>query len=169
VRYIIGGAFAFLLALVQASSVEQFRILGVAPNLMLVMLAAWLAVRGLDDVLPMIVVGGITMGFVGLQTPGLVLLALLTPLVAFGAVRELHIIPSQALLALAFVLGASLAYETILLAGVLAAGGVFDLRSAFVDVVLPAAIVNVMLAPPVYLLMRLGRPSVARRPNAYSF
>lgn len=168
-RYIIGGAFAFLLALVQASSVEQFRILGVAPNLMLVMLAAWLVVRGLDDVLPMIAVGGITLGFVGLQTPGLVLLALLAPLVAFGAVRELHIIHSQALLVLTFVLGASLAYETILLAGVLAAGGVFDLRSAFIDVVLPAAIVNVMLAPPVYLLMCLGRPSGARRPNAYSF
>ena len=168
-RYIIGGAAAFLLALVQASSVEQFRILGVAPNLMLVMLVAWLVVRGLDDVLPMIGVAGVTLGFVGLQTPGLVLLALLAPLVTFGVVRELHIVHSEALLVLGFVLGASLAYETILLAGVLATGGVFDLRSAFTDVVLPAAMVNLMLSLPVYLLMRLRRPSEARRPNAYSF
>ena len=53
-RYWIGAAIAFLLALVQASSIEQFKILGVSPNLMLVLLVSWLVVRGLDDVLPMI-------------------------------------------------------------------------------------------------------------------
>jgi len=169
VRYVIGGTFAFLLAIVQASSVDQFRILGVAPNLMLVMLVSWLVVRGLDDVLPMVAVSGITLGLVGLQTPGLILFALLVPLTLFGAVRELHVIHSETLLLLALVAGASLLYETIVLAGVMATGGAFDARRGFVDVVLPAAAVNVAIAVPVYLMMRLARPSAARRRNVYSF
>jgi hypothetical protein len=169
VRYIFGGAFAFVLALVQASSIEQFRILGVAPNLMLVMLTAWLVVRGLDDVLPMVLVAGVTLGLVGLQTPGFVLLALIAPLAAFGVLRELHIIHSETVLMLTFVLGASLVYETILLAGVMATGGVLDPAAGFGDVVVPAALVNLMIALPVYLVIRLARPSAARRRNVYSF
>jgi hypothetical protein len=169
VRYVFGGAFAFVLALVQASSVEQFRILGVAPNLMLVMLTAWLVVRGLDDVLPMVAVAGITLGLVGLQTPGLVLAALLLPLASLGVLREMNIIHSQTLLMFAFVLAASLAYETLLFAGVLATGGIFDLRRGFANVVLPAAVVNLMIALPVYAVIRLARPSTQRRRNAYSF
>ena len=39
-RYWTGGAFAFFLALFQAASVEQFKILGVTPNLMLVLVVS---------------------------------------------------------------------------------------------------------------------------------
>jgi hypothetical protein len=169
VRYVFGGVFAFLLALVQASSIEQFRILGVAPNLMLVMLTAWLVVRGLEDVLPMVLVAGLTLGLVGLQTPGLILLALVAPLAAFGVLRELRIIHSETLLMLAFVLGASLVYESILLASVMATGGVIDPAAGFGEVVLPAALVNLMIALPVWVVIRLARPSAGRRRNVYSF
>jgi hypothetical protein len=168
-RYVLGGVFAFFLALVQASSVDQFRILGIAPNLMLVMLTAWLVVRGLDDVLPMVFVSGVTLGLVGLQPPGLVLLALAVPLAAFGVLRELRIVHSETLLMLAFVLGASLLYETILLAGLVATGGGLDIRSAYEAVVLPAALVNLTIALPIYVVIRIARPSVARRRNSYSF
>ena len=51
-RYWTGAAIAFFLALLQASSIEQFSVLGVTPNLLLVLLVSWLVVRGLDDVLP---------------------------------------------------------------------------------------------------------------------
>ena len=168
-RYVVGGAFAFTLAMVQASSVEQFRILGVAPNLMLVMLVSWLVVRGLDDVLPMVAVSGITLGFVGLQTPGVILFALLAPLALLGVVRELKVVHSETLLIVALVLAASLAYETIVLGAVMATGGVFDPMRGMTEVVLPAAIVNLAIALPVYLAMRLVRPSMPRRRNVYSF
>ncbi len=105
--------------------------------------------------------GGETLLLVGYTISSLA--GLVAVSLAFALLLRAHISRN------AFVLGASLAYEMILLAGVLAAGGVFDLRGAFVDAVLPAAAVNLMLAPPVYLLMRLGRPSGARRPNTYSF
>lgn len=167
-RYVIGGVFAFFLALVQASSIEQFRILGVAPNLMLVMLTAWLIVRGLEDVLPMVLVSGVTLGLVGLQAPGLVLVALVAPLAALGVIRELNIVHSDSLLMLAFVLGASLVYETVFLVSVMATGGVLDPAVGFSEVVLPAALVNLMIAIPVWFVIRLAKPSERRR-NVYSF
>jgi hypothetical protein len=46
---------------------------------------------------------------------------------------------------------------------------VFDPLQALVDIVLPAALVNLTIALPVYVLMRLARPSAQRRRNAYSF
>jgi hypothetical protein len=166
-RYLFGAAAAFFLAMFQASSVEQFRILGVIPNLLLVILVCWLVVRGLDDVMPMIAVTGITLGFVGLQTPGFVLLALLLAMAPVGLMREMHVISSELLLTLALVALASLIYESVLLLGVMATGGVFDLRGGYADVVLPAAGVNILLAPPVYLVMRLARPHAARNRYAY--
>jgi cell shape-determining protein MreD len=166
VRYWLGAAFAFFLALFQAASIDQFKVLGVAPNLMLVLLVAWLVVRGLDDVLPMVAVAGITLGLVGLQTPGLVLLALL-PIAGLGFVRELHVIHSDLLLVLVLVAAATLAYETVLLLSVMATGGVLDLSTAVTRALVPAAIVNVAIAPPVYLVMRLAKPEDRRRRLSY--
>lgn len=160
-RYLAGGLIAFLLAIVQASSVEQFRIVGVTPNLMLVFLVAWLVVRGVDDALPMIGVSAVTLGLVGMQDPGLVLLAMV-PVALLGLVREMHVIHSETLLVLALVGGASLAYETVLLGGILLSELGGDVMLGFRSVVLPAALVNLALALPIYLPMRLARPAPRR-------
>jgi uncharacterized membrane protein YjgN (DUF898 family) len=166
VRYWTGATIAFFLAIFQASSVEQFKALGVSPNLLLVFLVAWLVVRGLDDVLPMIFVAGVTFGLVGLQSPGLILLALL-PIAGMGAVRELHIVHSETILVLGLVFAASLAYETVIVGSVVATGGARDLLPAGRSIVLPAAVVNLALTLPVYLVMRLARP--AQRQGQLSF
>ncbi len=156
-RYWAGGAFAFFLALFQAASVEQFKVLGVAPNLMLVLIVSWLVVRGLDDVLPMIAVCGLTLSFVGLQSPGLVLLALL-PVIGLGLVRELHVVHSDTVLVLALVAAATAAYELVLLANVMATGGVLDVRTALAGTVMPAMLVNLAITLPVHLVMRFAKP-----------
>ena len=165
-RYWVGGIAAFLVALVQASSAEQFHALGVSPNLMLVLLMAWLVVRGLDDVLPMVGVAGVTMAFIGLQTPGATLIALLVPIVLLGVVRELHLVHSEMLLALCMVLIGTFIYESLLLGGAMLTGGVVAPGSGVTEAVIPAVIVNALLALPVYLIMRLARP--APRGSAYS-
>ncbi len=165
-RYWTGAAIALFLALLQASSIEQFKVLGVTPNLLLVLLVSWLVVRGLDDVLPMIAVAGVTMGFIGLQVPGLVLLALL-PIAGLGVLRELHVIHSDLLLVLAFVLVATVAYESIIVAALIASGGGYDVVAALRSAIVPSALVNVMLTPPVYLLMRLAKPALRRNRLAY--
>jgi hypothetical protein len=165
-RYVTGAAVALFLALLQASSIEQFKVVGVTPNLLLVLLVSWLVVRGLDDVLPMIAVAGITIGFVGLQTPGLVLLALL-PIAGLGLLREMHVIHSDLLLVLAFVAVATVAYESIIVASLVVTGGGYDVIAALRSAVIPAAIVNVIITPPVYVVMRLARPSSRHNRLAY--
>jgi uncharacterized membrane protein YjgN (DUF898 family) len=165
-RYWTGAGIALFLALLQASSIEQFKVLGVTPNLLLVLLVSWLVVRGLDDVLPMIAVSGITMGFVGLQMPGLILLALL-PIAGLGVLRELHIIHSDILLVLAFVVVATVLYEAIIVAALVATGGGYDIAAAIRSAIIPSAIVNVIITPPVYLVMRLARPPLRRNRLAY--
>jgi hypothetical protein len=165
-RYWVGAAIAFLLAIVQASSMEQFKILDVSPNLLLVMLVGWLVVRGLDDVLPMLFVGGVTLGLVGLQSPGVVLLALL-PIAGLGVLRELRIVHSDLVLMLLIVAGASVAYEVVMTGSVMATGGVLDPVAALESSVAPVMIVNVCLAPFVYVFMRLVK--VERREGRISF
>ena len=165
-RYWTGAAFALFLALLQASSIEQFKVAGVSPNLLLVLLVSWLVVRGLDDVLPMISVAGITIGFVGLQTPGLVLLALL-PIAGLGLLREMHVIHSDLLLVLAFVAAATVAYESVIVASLVVTGGGYDVIAALRSAVIPAAIVNVVITPPVYVVMRLAKPSSRHNRLAY--
>ena len=166
-RYWAGGALAFFLALFQAASVEQFKILGVAPNLVLVLLVAWLVVRGLDDVLPMVAVAGITLSFIGLQTPGLVLLAMM-PVGAFGVVREARLIHSDVVLVVALVAASTVGYELVLLAGVMLTGGVLDMATALSRAVVPAVIVNLAITAPVYAVMRVAKPHGDRhRLSAY--
>src|SRR5438132_8692377 len=155
-RYWTGGAVVLFFALLQAASIEQFRIIGVAPNVMLVLLVAWTVVRCLDDVLPMIAVAGVTLGLVGLQTPGLVLLALL-PIAALGAVRELHIIHSDLLLVLGFAVAASLMYEAIMLVSVALTGGARDILVGVRHAVIPAAIVNLAITQPIYFIIRFAQ------------
>jgi uncharacterized membrane protein YjgN (DUF898 family) len=165
-RYWTGSGIALFLALLQASSIEQFKVLGVTPNLLLVLLVSWLVVRGLDDVLPMIAVAGVTIGFVGLQTPGLVLLALL-PIAGLGAFREMHVIHSDILLVLALVVAATVAYESIIIASLVATGGGYDIAVALRSAVVPAAIVNLAITLPVYVVMRFAKPSDRRNRLAY--
>jgi len=160
-RYWAGGSFAFFLALFQAASVDQFKILGAAPNLLLVLIVSWLVVRGLDDVLPMIAVAGLTMSFIGLQSPGLVLLALL-PVVGLGLLREMHVVHSDTVLVLALVAASSAMYELVLLASVMATGGVLDVRTALVGMLLPSLLVNLAITLPVHLVMRLAKPHGGR-------
>jgi cell shape-determining protein MreD len=165
-RYWTGAALVLFVALFQAASVDQFRILGVAPNVVLVMLVAWTVVRGLDDVLPMIAIAGIALGFVGVQTPGVVLLALL-PLAGLGLLREMHIVHSDLLLVLLLVLATSLMYESIMLLSVAATGGTSDLLLGVRHAVIPAAIVNLAITPPVYFVMRFAKPAATRRRLVY--
>jgi hypothetical protein len=99
----------------------------------------------------------------------MVLLSLLVPLAGLGVVRELHVIHSQTMLMFAFVLVASLVYESMLFAGVLATGGVPHVRTALGEVVLPAALVNLLIGLPVYAVIHFARPASPRRRNAYSF
>jgi hypothetical protein len=98
---------------------------------------------------------------VGLQPPGVVLLALL-PIAVLGTVRELHVVHSDFVLVLALVFAASLAYETVILLSIMATGGALDFSTGFSSTVLPAAIVNLAITPFVFFVMRFAKPAHRR-------
>jgi rod shape-determining protein MreD len=163
-RYAVGGLAACLIALVQASSAQQFEMLGVVPNVLLVIVIAWLVVRGPDDVLPMAGVAGVLIGLIGVQTPGLALLAMVLAVAAGALVRELHVVHSDFVLAALLTLGGSMIYELVVLAGAMAAGAALEPAAALRYAVLPAAAVNLSLLPPIFFVMRLaGAPPRRRR------
>lgn len=156
-RYWVGAAIVLAMALVQTASVEQFRVIGVIPNLMVVLLVTWVVVRGLDDALPMIFVAGVALGLLGLQTPGLVLLALM-PIAVFGLLREMSVVHNNLFLAMTLVGASSIAYEGVILLSLLLTGGGRDIIAALTYSVVPAAIVNIAITPFIYAPMRLARP-----------
>jgi hypothetical protein len=87
----------------------------------------------------------------------LVLLALL-PVIGLGLVRELHVVHSDTVLVLALVAASTAMYELVLLASVMASGGVLDARTALAGTVVPSVLVNVAITLPVHLVMRLAKP-----------
>ena len=64
-------------------------------------------------------------------------------------------------------IGATLAYETIMLGGVIATGGRLDIEAGFRSVVVPSALVNLGMTPFVYGAMRFARPTERRNRLSY--
>jgi hypothetical protein len=60
-----------------------------------------------------------------------------------------------------------LIYETILLTGLMVTGGPLEPIPGAREIVLPATAVSLLITLPVYLVMRLARPTDARRRNSY--
>jgi len=55
----------------------------------------------------------------------------------------------------------------VLLAGVILTGGVLDPATAITRAVVPAAVVNLAMTPPVYAVMRLAKPHGSQRRLSY--
>ena len=79
----------------------------------------------------------------------------------------MHVVHSDLLLVLAFVAAATVAYESIIVVSLVVSGGGYDLIAALRSAVLPGAIVNVVITPPVYVVMRLAKPTNRRNRLAY--
>jgi rod shape-determining protein MreD len=150
-------------ALAQVSVLPAFSIFGVQPNLVIVVLVAWLAVRGQREALVLIPVAGILVGILDSQPLGLALLAL-APLGLMTEVREARPVESDLVLALVFVALATLFYEGALLLTLAVTGGRADWLGSALNVLVPAVFANVLLLLPTYALLRLTNLNFRPRP-----
>ncbi len=146
----------------QVSILPAFSIFGAQPNLVLVLLVAWMTVRGPREALLLIPAAGFVQGLLDSQPLGLVMLAL-APLVLMADVRELRLVESHLLLALVLTALATLAYEGSILISLAVTGERLDWLGTALDVLVPAAIANVLLLLPVYALVRLASLDLRRR------
>ena len=150
------GLLAILIAVVaQLSIMPAFSIFGVQPNLVIVLLVAWMATRGRREALVLIPIAGFAQGLLDSQPLGLAMLAL-APMTLMTNVRELRLVESDLLPAVVLTVLATLVYETVIMVTLVVTGEHPDWLASALDVLVPAAIANALLLLPVYGLIRLA-------------
>ena len=159
--YWIGVPLLVLAALMEVSVLPMFRVHGLQPNLMLVLLIAWLIVRGGSEVFILAPIGGVLLGFVDGAPAGTALIGL-APLAFLQEVRGSQLREGGLIAAVGFIIVMSFFYNLVHL-------GVFTLLSeagewdaAFTRIVVPTVFLNVMLLLPLYWLMTVANPEQRR-------
>lgn len=153
----------FFAVIAQASAMPSFSIFGAQPNLVIVLLVAWMSVRGQREVLFLIPAAGFLQGLLDSEPLGLAMLAL-APLILMSEVRERRFVESELLPAIALVVVATLVYEGTVLLTLAVTGNHPDWLASVLDVLVPAAIANALVLLPVYGLIRLASVDLRRRP-----
>ncbi len=157
------GLLAVLFAVVaQMAILPSFSIFGVQPNLVIVLLAAWMATGRQRETLLLIPAAGLLQGLLDSQPLGLAMLGL-APMILMTEMRELRLVESDLLPAVVVAGLATLVYETSILLSLAVSGERVDWLASVRDVLVPAAIANVLLLVPVYGLVRLTSLNVRRR------
>lgn len=160
---LVVGLLAVLAAVVaQMSVLPAFSVFGAQPNLVIVLLAAWMATRRRRETLLLIPAAGLLQGLLDSQPLGLAMLGL-APMILMTEVRELRLVESDLLPAIAVTGAATLVYEATILLTLAVSGERVDWLASVRDVLVPAAIANVLLLLPVYGLVRLASLDLRRR------
>ena len=165
--YYIAIPLLFLLALTEAVVEPMFRVAGLQPNLVLVMLTVWLIVRGQNEAFVLIPAGGLFLGLVDGAPMGTALLAL-APLALLQDVRGSQLREGGLVTALIFVVLMTFAYHFVYL-------GIFVLRgeagsgmlTAVTRVVIPTALLNAIVLVPLYWIVNIFSGEL-RRPAYYT-
>jgi rod shape-determining protein MreD len=161
VRYPLAAAVVLLAALVQTSIVPMFSVLGVHPNVVLVLVVSWAMVRGQGEALFVVPMAGIALGLLDGEPLGTALLALI-PVVLLAELREARLVEGDFLLAVALIVLATLAYESLFLVTLRLTGETVGWWGSFSRVIVPTAIVNALLLPPFYAMIWLASSDVRR-------
>lgn len=163
-KYFVAVVGSFLAVVLTASVVVHARVLGVAPDLVLIFAVCWAMVRGQGEAMVVVPVAGLLRDLTTSDPIGTSVLAL-SPIVLMAVVRELRPVESDFLPTLAVVAAASLAYAVVSMAVLAAIGDDVPLRAALLDVTLPSMVVNPLFAVIVYPPMRWLSP----RPKVEGF
>lgn len=160
-KYLVALAGCFLAASLTASLSPYVNILGVTPDLVLVFAACWSVVRGQREAMVVVPLAGLLRDLVTSDPVGTSVIAL-SPIVLLTAIRDLRLIESEFLPALAVVATASLAYSVISMTVLTAVGDDVPWGTAMLRVALPSMLVNPLFAVLVYPPMRWLTPPARR-------
>lgn len=148
--------FAALLALVvmaQATLLPMAGVIGIKPDLVLVLLLLWGAVRAPREGLLWAFAAGLLLDLLTLAPPGVNALALL-PVVVVGWFSRTRAFQSGLFFPLLMALAASVAHDLVLVAlGPLLGGGASPLAVLRLGVL--GALLNMLVMPPLYVLIQL--------------
>ena len=159
--YYAGIGLVFFAALLEASVLPLFRVEGVQPNLTLVVVMAWLIVRGADEAFVLIPVAGLFIGLVDGALMGTALLAL-APAAVLQDFRGAHLSERGLLMAVVFTVIMSLMYNYTYLLVFTLQGEAGSWAEATAQVVLPVTFINVAILLPIYFALSLAKPQTRR-------
>lgn len=145
------------LVLLQTSAVPAFELLGVAPNVVLVVLVCWVVVRGQSEAMVLVPLAGITIGLLSFQGMGESVAAFM-PIVLLATLRRAMEPRSEYVWTLAIVIVATALHFVALAVAIEVEGSSIDWLAAATDVLVPSVLVNLLLALLVYWLVRLPTP-----------
>lgn len=152
-KYFVAFVAAFFLAVLGASAMPHLKVLGVTPDLVLIFAACWTMVRGQAEALLVVPMAGFLRDLSTSDPLGTSALAL-SPIVLLAAARELRTVETEFVPTLVVVAAASLAYAVLSMAVLSATGQAIPWLDGLLRVALPAAVVNALFTPIVYLPVR---------------
>src|SRR4051812_3406000 len=145
----------------------MFRIAGMQPNLVLVLVTVWLIVRGQNEAFVLIPVGGFLLGLVDGAPMGTALLAL-APLALLHDVRGSQLREGGIAMALIFIVLMTFAYHFVYLAVFLVRGEAgAGMLTAVTRVIIPTALLNAIVLLPLYWIVNIFSGEL-RRPAYYT-
>ena len=147
--YYIGVPLVLLLALIEASVLPMFRIAGLQPNLVLVLLVVWLMVRGANEAFVLVPVAGFFMGLVDDAPMGTAFLAL-APIAFLHEVRGAHLAESGFVLTVAFTVLMTLSYQLVYLLVFTLQGEAGPWLPALLTIAIPVCLLNAIVLLPTY-------------------
>lgn len=163
--YYIGLPLLLLVALLEVSVLPMFRVYGLQPNLMLVLLIAWLIVRGSTEAFILAPIAGVILGFVDGAPTGTALIGL-APLAFLQDLRGSQLREGGLIMAVAFAIVMSFYYNYVHLAVFTLQGQSGSWIYASTQIIVPTALINVIVLVPLYGLMNLASPE--QRRNVYA-
>lgn len=152
--YYLGPLLVTMMALMEASVLPLFRVYDLQPNLTLVLLIAWLIVRGANEAFVLAPIGALMLGLVGGAPLGTALLAL-APLALLQELRGSQLREGGFVAAVGFTVVMSLFFNYVHLAVFSLQGQGGDWLIASTQIILPTVFLNVLLLLPVYAILAL--------------
>jgi rod shape-determining protein MreD len=148
--------FALLIALVlfQTSIVPQFTVLGVHPDLLMIVVTAWSLLRGSEEGMLWALIAGVALDIVSGAPFGMSTLPLLV--IGFGAgLSQRGLFRFDLVIPILVIPVANLIYQVAMLAWLKGFGWPVTWDKALNHIILPSMLVNTLLMPAIYWLLRL--------------
>jgi rod shape-determining protein MreD len=159
--YYIGLPLLLVLALMEASVLPLFRVAGLQPNLVLVLLIAWLMLRGPNEAFILIPVGGLFLGLVDGAPLGTALLGL-APLAFLHEARGAQLREGGLLLTVMFTVFMTFSFHLAYLTVFTLYGENGDWFDAATRVFMPTAFLNCIVLLPAYYVVSVASQDLRR-------
>ena len=150
------------LSLLQTSAFPAFEVIGVAPNVLLVVVVCWAVVRGQTEAMILVPFAGICIGLLSFQGMAESVAAFL-PIVVVTALRSGLQPRGEYAWALLVIVVATVIHFAAIAVSIEVEGSAIDWIAAVTDVLLPSVLINLVVAAVVYWLIRLPSPRPAAR------